>query len=416
MSEPLRLAYLTSAFARPSDTFVRSEVDRLRERGIEIKTYSIRRPTVDADADVNVREHQANTEYLLEAGPFRLLIAATLCAIQQPKQFFNATRLAWQTCAPGIRCIILQAIYLIEAVYLAKCIQQSEIKHLHNHIGENSATVAMLAACLADIPYSLTIHGPAIFLAPERWALGAKLDRAAFTACISSFCRSQCMMFAKPSNWHRLHVVRCAVGESFLDVPQRAAEETTTPLIVCVGRLCTEKGQSLLVNAVGRLAAEGQSMRLLLVGDGPLRETIESRIKELKLAEQVEITGWQSSERIRELLLQATAMVLPSFAEGLPIVLMEALALECPVITTNVAAIGELVTQGQNGWLLPPGEVESLTSALRELLAMCPEQLAELGCRGRQKVLELHHPNDQATKLLKLIRASSENDFDQIEK
>ena len=411
MSKPLRLAYLTSSFARPSDTFVRSEVDRLRERGVEVHTFSIRRPTVDDSADANVQEHQARTEYLLEAGPFRLLLAQKLCTFTRPKRFFRALKLAWQTRAPGIRCLILQAIYLLEATYLARRICQLKITHLHNHIGENSATVAMLAACLADVPYSLTIHGPAIFLAPERWALGTKLDRAAFTACISSFCRSQCMMFAKPSTWERMHVVRCAVGEAFLDAPQRLAAENESPVIVCVGRLCTEKGQRLLVDSVGKLVAEDQGVRLLLVGDGPQREAIESRISELELSEHVEITGWQSSERIKELLLQATAMALPSFAEGLPIVLMEALALECPVITTNVAAIGELVEQGRNGWLLPPGEVEPLTDALRELIAMQPERRAKMGSLGRQRVLELHHPDDQARKLQELIRKSSEEHF-----
>ena len=228
MSEPLRLAYLTSAFARPSDTFVRSEVDRLRRRGIEVQTFSIRRPAVTANGDENVSEHQANTTYILEAGFVQVLLAAATIALRKPVAFVKAKLLAWKTRPPGLRGWLLQSIYLLEAAYLAKKIQRMQIKHIHNHIGENSATVAMLAACLADVPYSLTIHGPAIFTAPTRWALGTKLDRAAFTACISSFCRSQCMLYAQPTTWPRLHVVRCAVGGSFLDAPTRAIGKRST--------------------------------------------------------------------------------------------------------------------------------------------------------------------------------------------
>ncbi len=406
MSDPLRLAYLTSAFARPSDTFVRSEVDRLRLRGVEIETFSIRRPDADDSADENVRQHQANTDYLLEAGFLRLLTATAMNAIKQPKRFLEAARLAWQTSAPGIRSRGLQAIYLLEAAYLAKQIRRKQITHIHNHIGENSATVAMLAACLADIPYSLTIHGPAIFTAPQRWALGTKLDRAAFTACISSFCRSQCMLQAQSSTWERLHVVRCAVGEAFLESPQRADQANEPPMVICVGRLCVDKAQRLLVEAAAQLATSGERFRLLLVGDGPERAALESKFKQLKLSEHVEITGWQSSERIKELLLQARVLALPSFAEGLPIVLMEALALECPVICTQIAAIGELVEHGKNGWLLPPGEIQPLVESLREAINMRPEQQAEMGRHGRDCVLKHHDPEHQADQLLSLFNPS----------
>ncbi len=406
MSDPLRLAYLTSAYARPSDTFVRSEVDRLRERGAQVQTFSIRRPDIDAQSDKNVRAHQADTNYILEAGLGRLLIATLVCVARHPTRFFLATRLAWQTHAPGLRGFCYQLIYLVEAAYLARQLQREQITHLHNHIGENSATVAMLAAYLANIPYSLTIHGPAIFTAPRYWALGTKLDRAAFTVCISSFCRSQCMMYARPATWPRLHVVRCAVGESFVDAPVRNSQPSEPPLLVCVGRLCAEKAQTLLVEAVAKLRAEGEQFRLLLVGDGPERSAIEQLISEHELQHVVEITGWQSSKRIRELLQQARVFLLPSFAEGLPIVLMEAMALECPVISTNVAAIGELVENGKNGWLLPPGEVEPLVLALREALGLSSTQLAELGRYGRECVLQRHHPEQQADQLLKLFANS----------
>lgn len=409
MSSAPRLAYLTSAFARPSDTFVRSEVDRLRARGLEVQTFSIRRPDVGGDADENVRQHQTETDYILEAGPWQLIFAAIACAVSHPIRFLQAKHLAWRTRAPGLKNWILQSIYLCEAAYLARRVRNAGLTHIHNHIGENSATVAMLAAHLAEVPYSLTIHGPGIFTRPHRWALGTKLDRAAFTACISSFCRSQCMLYAEPSTWPRLHVVRCAVGEPFLDKPQRATSKP--PTIVCVGRLCVEKAQRLLVEAAGKLAAEGTEFRLILVGDGPEREAIETAIRQQQLQGIVEIAGWQSSTHIRSLLQQATVLALPSFAEGLPIVIMEALALQCPVISTNVAAIGELIEAGKCGWLLPPGDIDALVEALREAISMSADQLASLGARGRERVLALHHPDHQAEQLVDLLTHAADTNY-----
>lgn len=406
MSEPLRLAYLTSLFARPSDTFIRSEVDRLRAKGIEVDTFSIRRPAVAPDSDPNVLQHQHNTSYILEKGPLILLEAALRTLLKRPTLFFEALSLAWKTRTRGLKGFLLQLAYFTEACYLAKELRRREIRHLHNHIGENSATVAMLASCLAEIPYSLSIHGPGIFTAAERWALGTKLDRAQFTACISSFCRSQCMMYARPVTWPRLHVVRCAVGADFLDPPPRAHAFDQPPLIVCVGRLCVEKGQRLLIEAAAALRDEGHSFRLLFIGDGPERIGLEDLIDVLQLNGMVEIIGWQPTQRIKELLLEAKVMVLPSFAEGLPIVIMEALALDCPVISTSIAAISELVIPGENGWLLPPGETQPLVNALREAIQLSVEESAALGQKGRKRVLEMHHPDRQTEELLALFQSA----------
>lgn len=401
MSESIRLAYLTSAFARPSDTFVRSEVDRLRTRGFQIETFSIRRPEVNQGDDPSVDRHQSTTHYILEAGFAQLMVAAILCAISNPIRFYQTKLLAWQTCSPGLRCLFLQLVYLMEAAYFARSIRKLRVTHIHNHIGENSATVAMLAASLTNVPYSLTIHGPAIFTAAQRWALGTKLDRAAFTACISWFCRSQCMLYAKRSTWPRLQVVRCAVGEEFLEEPIRIQPDR--PTIVCVGRLCVEKAQTLLVEAIAQLIAEGHNCRVILVGDGPQRHALEALVERHKLHKVVQLLGWQSSERIRVLLSQASALALPSFAEGLPIVIMESMALECPVLSTNIAAIPELVQSDTNGWLVPPGDIDSLVAGLRQAITASPERLAELGRNARERVLNLHDPSHQADQLAKLF-------------
>ncbi len=291
--------------------------------------------------------------------------------------------------------------YFLEACFLADRMLRAGVEHLHNHIGENSATVAMLASELSGISYSLTIHGPYIFRAPERWALGTKISRSAFTACISEFTRSQCMIYVPYPDWSRLHLVRCSPDSALLD-------STPTPnegqrRLVWVGRICEEKGVPVLIDAAERLARQGILFDLVLVGDGPLRATIEEQIEARGLRSRVSITGWADTDEVRKQILAARAVVMPSFAEGLPVVLMEALALCRPVVSTYVAGIPELVEPGVNGWLVPPGSVDRLADAIRDALETPVDRLEEMGRAGREAVRRCHDTVSEVGKLEALI-------------
>jgi glycosyltransferase involved in cell wall biosynthesis len=350
----MRIAYLTSAFGRPSDTFIRNEVDQLRRRGVLVQTFSMRRPPAPPFHDPEIDKHRAQTEFLLETGKVRLVAGAIRQFVRHPLRWFQAAKLAMRTRQPGARGLVLQWIYLLESGYLATRLEHYRIDHIHNHISENSATVAMLTAVLADVPYSLTVHGPGVFFAPEKWCLAEKIDHAAFTACISHFCRSQCMIFALRRSWPRMHIVRCSVQEDFLHLPELVPGNSSFKRIVSVGRLCPEKGALLLIEAASALVDQGVAFQLELIGDGPLRHELETAIKERGLESIVTLAGWKPTPYIRTAISNAHLFVLPSFAEGLPVVLMEALALECPVVTTAIAGHGELVSHGENGWLVPP--------------------------------------------------------------
>jgi glycosyltransferase involved in cell wall biosynthesis len=260
----------------------------------------------------------------------------------------------------------------------------------------------MLAACLGGLPYSLTIHGGQIFFEPLQWALGEKIARSAFTACISDFCRSQCMLFTPDEAWPRLSVVRCAVDEDFLAEPEDPLPEVSH--LVTVGRLSREKGHLVLLEAVGRLARDRSDLKLTLVGDGPLRATLEQRIAELKLEGVVHITGLLGAGEVRRQLRAGRAFVLPSFTEGLPVALMEAFTQRRPVVATSVGAISELVRPGETGWLVNPGSVEALAGALAELLETPSERLAEMGRRGAALVASRHRASSEVPKLERLFR------------
>jgi colanic acid/amylovoran biosynthesis glycosyltransferase len=222
---------------------------------------------------------------------------------------------------------------------------------------------------------------------------------------ISDFGLSQLMRWSEAASWPRLHVVRCGVDGQFLEgagtpVPGRRR-------LVCVGRLCADKGQLLLVEAAGRLAREGVELEIVLVGDGGSRREIEEKIRLLGLESRVLLRGWMDGEGVRREIEEARALVLPSFAEGLPVVIMEALALGRPVLSTYVAGIPELVRPGVNGWLVAAGSVEALVHSLREVLDAPRERLDAFGLAGRTAVAERHDANKEAARLAEHFRLAA---------
>lgn len=261
----------------------------------------------------------------------------------------------------------------------------------------------MLANALGGPAYSFTVHGPEEFDKPQSIHLGEKVRRAAFVAAISSYGRSQLFRWVAHTHWEKVKVVHCGLERAFHDVP--AVAMPTVPRLVCVGRLCEQKGQLLLLEAARILAAQGVDFELVLAGDGEMRGQIEALVARHGLQTQVRITGWISSEQVRAEILAARALVLPSFAEGLPVVIMEAMALRRPVLTTYVAGIPELVSQGENGWLFPAGAVDELAAAMADCLAQSAEVLQRMGEAAHRKVLERHDIDTEAAKLAHLLRA-----------
>jgi glycosyltransferase involved in cell wall biosynthesis len=202
-----------------------------------------------------------------------------------------------------------------------------------------------------------------------------------------------------------VHVVRCGVDAAFLSGgPQPVADNRR---FVCVGRLCEQKGQLLVLEALAVLAHEGVAFELVFAGDGPMRAEVERRARELELGARVRVTGWISSELVRKELLEARVMLLPSFAEGLPVVLMEALALGRPAISTFVAGIPELVEPGVSGWLIPAGSVQAIVEAARSALETSPAELERMGRAGAATVAARHDARAEAARLADIFCAGA---------
>lgn len=398
----MKLAYLVNVYPKASHAFIRREIRGLEELGFEIVRVSVRPPANDL-VDVRDREEARRTHVLLGAGG---VVASTLRTLAlHPFAFLRGLRAAVRLGRQSDRGGLIQLVYLAEACALVELARRERIHHVHAHFGTNPPAVCQLAHELAGLSYSFTVHGPEEFDRPARLKLGEKIAGARFVAAVSEFSRSQLYRWCSHADWRKIHVVHCGVDELFLGAKAEPIPED--PRLVCVGRLCEQKGQLLLIEAAARLAREGVPFELVLAGDGELRAPIEAALTRHGLGERVRITGWLSNERVREEILAARALVLPSFAEGLPVVLMEALALGRPVISTYVAGIPELVEPEVSGWLVPAGDVVALTGAMRAALAATPAELEALGRKGAERVRAQHDARREAAKLSTLFREAA---------
>ena len=398
------VAYLVNQYPRISHSFIRREIAALEAGGLAVARFSVRR-AAEALVDPEDQAEAARTRVLLDAGPAALLLAVLHTLLGRPRRFGQALQLMFRLGRRADRGWIAHAAYLAEACLLRQWLAAAGAAHLHAHFATNPATVALLCHVLGGPAYSFTVHGPHEFDRPEFLAMTAKIEGAAFVAAVSSFGRSQLYRWCGHAHWPRIQVIRCGVDRSYLDQP--APPVPDVPRLVCVGRLCEQKGQLLLVEALSRLVADRVPCELVLVGDGELRPQIEALAAARGVTDRLTITGWAAGDEVSRQLQAARALVLPSFAEGLPVVIMEALALGRPVVSTYIAGIPELVVPGVCGWLVPAGSVTHLTDALREVLATPADQLTRLGAAGRERVALRHDVRTEAGKLARLFQQAA---------
>ncbi len=400
-SELPRIAYLTGEYPRASDTFIQREVAALRREGHDVLTCSIRRTGPEHLVGPEQKEEHARTFMVLNAAksPVRLL-AAHLRWMKKPKSYLAALALAWRTAPKGIKGRLFNLFYFLEAGVLAAHLDDQGVQHLHNHIAKASCTVAMLVNALSGLPYSFTIHGPDIFFEPGHWRIDEKAKRARFVACISDFCRSQLMCFSGAKDWEKFHIIHCGIEPGrYTAAPKHSGKH-----LLFVGRLAGVKGVPVLLNAVAKLKDQHPDLRVTLIGDGPDRADLEAMSTSLDLEQLVEFTGYKSQSEVAETLAQTDVFVLPSFAEGVPVVLMEAMAAQVPVVTTQIAGVPELVRNGESGVLVPPGDEDALIAAL-DCLLQSQDLRRKMGAAGRDIVSADFNVQQEAARLSQLFCA-----------
>ncbi|HWG75647.1 MAG TPA: glycosyltransferase family 4 protein [Steroidobacteraceae bacterium] len=396
----MKIAYFINHYPKVSHSFIRREILALERLGMHIERIALRGwegPLPDGE---DLQERQ-RTRYVLQRGGWPLLLPALGTLLSSPRRFLQALGLARRMSKESGRSLPYHIVYLAEACRLLSWTSAAGVRHVHAHFGTNSVEVVMLARVLGGPHYSFTVHGPEEFLSPM--ALEEKVHRSSFAVAISAHGCSQLFYRTRFEDWPKVKQVHCGIERGFYaDAPVDGSEDGSNRL-VCVGRLCEAKGQLLLVDAAAALAARGVDFELVLAGDGPLRAQLEALIRTKGLAGRVSITGWISSAEVRAQILRARALVLPSFAEGLPVVIMEAMSLRRPVISTYIGGIPELVRDGENGWLIPAGSIEELAAAIQDCLSRSGEELRRLGAAAQERVIARHDIDTEARKLAALF-------------
>ena len=395
----MKIAYFTNTYPRATDTFIRLEVLGLRQRGFEVNTYSVRKSGDEHDIDDEVINEKKNTSYILPVTA-KEIIYVLLKLVLKPVRLFKALVITFSTLRPGLKGFILQMAYFLEAMVLADRLQRDGIEHIHNHLGDNSGTVTLIASKLSNIPYSISIHGPHIFFDGMYWSLNEKTKHSKFIACIGYFCRSQMMLYTAPENWGKFEIIRCGVD---LEKYTLRTNEAYSGTILFVGRLSEEKGVNVLIDSLALLKSQHIKFKLTILGDGPSRENLEQQINRLQLNDSVELLGYVDQVTIREHLSMTDIFILPSFAEGIPVSLMEAMATGVPVITTHVGGISELVIDQQTGLLCYPSDPIGLANAIKTYISDASFK-QEVISRSRMHVETAFNVDQQIDKLAKLLR------------
>jgi colanic acid/amylovoran biosynthesis glycosyltransferase len=386
MNEALHpIAYLISRYPAVSHTFILREIQGLRALGHTIYTASINTPDRSVDAMEAYERQEANATYFVKAqGVFAALSAMLYWFIAAPAKTIGALRLGMKMGKNGN--LLYGIAYCVEAALVARWMRRNDVRHLHVHFGNAGATVGVLVKRLTGCELSFTIHGPDEFDDVNGQHLPLKMQEANGVICISQFAKAQLMRISHPDHWSKLQVCRLGVDPALFEYRERSERKTVVDLL-CVGRLSSAKCQVLLVQACAQLRDEGLNFSLTMVGDGPDRPRIEQCIAEYKLEGYIHLTGSLNQVEVRAHFAQADIFVLPSLAEGIPVVLMEAMSSGVPCISTPVNGIPELIEHDRTGLLSTPGDVDSLALQLRRLIEDPALRLA-LATAGRAKVVK----------------------------
>lgn len=397
----MRVAYLISEYPKVSHSFIRREIAALERQGVDVLRLAIRGPSDGSPDAADVGERN-RTKYVLGAGVVATVAHVLKAMVRHPVAVGRAALSALRLSRRAERGLVHHLAYFVEACIVGNWMEARQVAHIHAHFGSNPATVAMLAAQMNGCTFSFTAHGTVETDAAQFIGIPEKVRRASHVVAVSEYGRSQLCRWVEPANWSKVSVVPCGLDQTYREAPARLFN--VAKRFVCVGRLSPEKGQFLLIDALAELRRQGLDAELVLAGDGELRSAIERHCTECGVNDRVRITGWISGDVVRKEIEAARALVLSSFAEGLPVVLMEAMACARPVIATRVAGVPELVRDRQDGWLVAPGNAMALADAMRQCLEADAGILEAMGAGARVRALERHDVDRSAQALARIFQ------------
>ena len=398
----LRIAYLISRYPAISHTFILREIRELRRLGVDIYPVSVNPPDRPVSQLSEEERIEAATTVCLKSMSFAQMAGAlwrTLTAY--PAGLFAGLQLAFRLGGTDPKAITKRLFYLAEAILTGDFLRREQLSHLHVHFATPAATVALFVKEVFGIPFSMTVHGPDEFYDVTTHHLPEKIAAASFLCTIGSFCRSQLMKLSAPEHWSKIEVSPLGVDPDIFR--PRPTFKDDHFRILCLGRLVAAKGQAVLLDAVRLLARQGRPVLATFAGDGPDRQRLETMAGEYGVSSHVTFLGGVNPESVRDLYAATDAFVLPSFAEGIPVVLMEAMAMEVPCITTVINGIPELITSGESGLLVSPSDAAQLAAAIESLIVDAPLRQA-LGKAGRRKVIASYDLTRNVARLHNIFR------------
>jgi colanic acid/amylovoran biosynthesis glycosyltransferase len=395
MSTSRRIAYLVSQYPAVNHTYILREIRELRKLGWEIEVASIRPDTRPiSELTIEEREEQSRAWYVIPQGFRGALRAHFVSLATQTRSYLRGMLCALRLGGTDVRQGVRNLLYFTEALIVGHWMGSQGLKHAHIHY---ASTVGLLLAKTFPVTISITIHGPAEFEDAKSFHLREKIEASRFIRAISNYGRSQLIRNCNPGEWQKLETVPLGIdADMFISGPKSSFERASFN-VISVGRLSPEKAQHILIEAIGRVVNEGRSLHLRLVGEGPDRCVLEQQIVESGLANSVRLEGALNQDQLKVLYRDSDAFALASFAEGIPVVLMEAMAMEIPCVATRITGIPELIQDGVDGLLVAPSDVGQLATAIVRLMDE-PDLRKRIGSAGRLKVIEKYSlPENVAT-------------------
>ncbi|MFL6627048.1 MAG: glycosyltransferase family 4 protein [Burkholderiaceae bacterium] len=401
----MKIAYLLNSYPMTSTTFIRREIEALVADGVEVERFAAR-PWGEKLVDPLDIAEQQRTRYLLAGNVPNLFAAFLRELVANPVRLARAAGVAfrlWRSAREGFG---RHAAYLLQGVYFKQQAARSGAAHVHTHFATNATAIALLSHVLGGPGYSFTAHGPDEFENTDRLSFDLKMRHARFIAAISAFGRVQLIRASRWAHWPKIEIVHCGLAlPDFTPTPNPASQ-----VLVNIARFNSQKGLLLIPAAVAAVKGEFPGLKVVLIGDGEERPALEAEIARHGVAGHIELRGWQPNAEVRRALEAARALLLPSFAEGLPVVIMEAFALGRPVISTYIAGIPELV-DASCGWLAPAGDVDGLAAAMRDALSAAPDRLVRMGEEARARAVARHDIAASARQLKALFSEASSPAF-----
>ncbi len=404
----IAIAMVMGIYPALSHTFIDREVRALRAAGCRVVTVALRASDDGAIAG-EFQRREAGRVHRLRASarnPLAVLRALGFIVVR-PKRLFAMFRLAWAARPRGSAAHLgRHPIHVFAAVLLAEFLHRSRVQHVHNHLGDASGTVAMLAAELAGLPFSMTLHGPEVFSEAERWRLDVKITRSTATACISEDALAKALRLCPEEQRWKVVLVPCGVTPHEYGDCGRGDADRTGRRLMFIGRLVPRKECAVLLDALAQVLAMGRDATLEIIGAGPERTALERQVAAMGLGRSVRFMGPLDEKGVADALRGADILVVPSSSEGLPVVIMEAMASGLPVIASAIDGIPELVRDGTTGLLVPPRDPVRLAQAIARLIDD-PHAARRMGAAGRTLVRARHDAGRNALTLLRRIMPGS---------